>query len=170
MSDRQLHLESIGALLRGQSTLTLSTADEFGEPWATPLFYIVDEELTLYWLSSKTSLHSVNLMRSPRAAVAVYRQTDNWKGIQGVQMRGQVATVGEPARRKPLIKTYIQRFELGIAFKLAISQCHLFAFRPDFIRLIDNSKVFGSRTEIKRGPLQSWTVFNSIDTAMGDSQ
>jgi hypothetical protein len=148
MGDRQKQLETIAALLREESTLALATTDEQGQPCVAPLFYIADEELTLFWLSSETSLHSQNLKRTPAAAATIYRHTENWKEIRGVQLRGPVIVVDDPERRRALIKAYCERFQLGAVFKVAISQCGLYAMRPLFFRYIDNSKVFGHKFEI----------------------
>lgn len=156
MSDRPKELELAAALLQEQSTLTLATAGEAGEACIAPMFYIVDEELSLFWLSSQTSQHSVNLIGRPRAAATVYRHTDNWKEIRGVQMRGAVSVITDQKRRRELIKIYCQRFKLRSVFHLAISQRALFAFRPEFIRYIDNSRKFGSKIELVRGADGEW--------------
>jgi uncharacterized protein YhbP (UPF0306 family) len=158
LSDRPKELGLIASLLRGQSTLALATIDGWGEACVTPLFYIVDEELSLFWLSSETSLHSENLKRAPRAALTVYRHTDNWNGIRGVQMRGSVTVITDPRRRRDVIRIYRQRFQLGTIFRLAISQCALFAFRPDFVRYIDNTHQFRKRIELERSGLGDWKV------------
>ena len=148
MTDRQKQLEMIAALLREQNTLALATTDQRGQPCVAPLYYISDDELNLYWLSSESSLHSENLKLSPNAAAAVYRPTENWKEIRGVQLRGPVTVISDPAKRRALIKAYCERFQLGAIFKTAISQCSLYALRPVFFRYIDNSKVFGHSFEI----------------------
>jgi len=148
MNDRSKRLRRIAALLRSETTLALATADERGEPNIAPLFYLVDEDLSLYWLSSPRSLHSRNLKRAPRASAAVFRHTENWKGIRGVQMRGSVTLIAEKLRRAALIEAYCERFHLGAAFRLAICRCKLYEFRPDFIRYIDNSKGFGYKFEV----------------------
>lgn len=148
MSGRQKQLETIAALLREQSTLALATSDEQGQPCVAPLFYIADETLTIYWLSSPASLHSQNLKRVPSAAATIYRPTESWKEIRGVQLRGRVTVIADPARRRALIKAYSERFQLGAIFKAAISRCSLYALRPVFFRYIDNSKVFGHKFEI----------------------
>jgi uncharacterized protein YhbP (UPF0306 family) len=148
MSDRQKQLETIAALLREQNTLALSTADEQGQPCVAPLYYIADDELNLSWLSSESSLHSENLRRAPIAAVAIYRPTENWKEIRGVQLRGPVTVISDTTRRRALIKAYCKRFQLGAIFKPGISRCSLYALRPVFLRYIDNSKVFGHSFEI----------------------
>ncbi len=54
-------LELIAALLREETTLSLATSDANCEACVAPLFYIADKELSLYWLSSGNSLHSLNL-------------------------------------------------------------------------------------------------------------
>lgn len=144
-------LETIAAFLREQSTLALATTDEQGQPCVAPLYYIVDEDLTLFWLSSEASLHSENLKRAPSAAATIYRQSENWREIRGVQLRGTVTVIADPKRRRALIKTYCQRFQLGAVFKAAISQCSLYALRPVFFRSIDNSGVFGHKFEIALG-------------------
>ncbi|MGA3071015.1 MAG: pyridoxamine 5'-phosphate oxidase family protein [Terracidiphilus sp.] len=148
MDDRRKELETVAALLREESTLALATTDEQGQPCVTPLFYIPDEELTLFWLSSRTSLHSRNLKRAPMAAAAIYRHTENWKEIRGVQLRGPVTVIADPGRRRALIAAYCERFQLGAVFKTAIGQCTLYALRPVFFRYIDNSRVFGHKFEI----------------------
>jgi uncharacterized protein YhbP (UPF0306 family) len=152
MADKESHFESIAALLREENTLALATVDESGKPCVAPLFYITDEDLTLYWLSSATALHSVNLDRTTRAAATVYRHTENWKQICGLQMRGQVTAITQRDHRGALIKQYRERFQLGAVFRLAISRSVLYAFRPDYFRYIDNSVRLGYRFEFIPGP------------------
>jgi uncharacterized protein YhbP (UPF0306 family) len=135
-------------LLRQESTLALATSDEQGEPCIAPLFYLAGPDLSLFWLSSPNSRHSLNLIRTPRAAATVYRHAEQWREICGVQMRGTVTVIEEPSRRKALIKQYCERFQLGTIFHLAIGRSGLYAFRPDFCRYLDNSKRFGYRFEV----------------------
>lgn len=156
MGSRPKELELIDALLRKQSTLALSTTDEVGLPCVAPLFYLVDEDLNLYWLSSATSLHSVNLNRVPTAAATVYRDVQSWKDICGVQMHGTVTVITDKNRRREVINAYCQRFQLGTLFRFPISKCALFAFRPEFIRYIDNSRRFGSKIELERNDHGGW--------------
>jgi uncharacterized protein YhbP (UPF0306 family) len=148
MGDRRKELETIASLLREESTLALATTDEQGQPCVAPLFYIADEELTLFWFSSRASLHSRNLKRAPMAAAAIYRHTENWKEIRGVQLRGPVTVIADKERRRALIAAYCERFRLGALFKTAIGRCSLYALRPVFFRYIDNSRVFGHKFEI----------------------
>jgi uncharacterized protein YhbP (UPF0306 family) len=144
-------LELVSALLSEETTLTLATTNEAGEAAATPLFYLAGEGLGIYWLSSPKSGHSLNLLRKAEAAVTVYRSAASWKEICGVQMRGRVGTVTEPARRKALLASYCERFKLGGVFSLAIRQSALYGFEAEWIRYIDNAKRFGYKFELENG-------------------
>jgi nitroimidazol reductase NimA-like FMN-containing flavoprotein (pyridoxamine 5'-phosphate oxidase superfamily) len=93
-------LDQIAALLKSESTLALATCCEDGAPHVAPLFYIAGENLELYWFSSPSSRHSSNLEANRAAAVTVYRPTEEWKEIRGVQMRGVVSIVAAGAQRE----------------------------------------------------------------------
>jgi len=157
MNKPQQHLEQVAALLREQTTFSLATTGEDGEPCVAPLFYMVGEELSLYWLSSPSSRHSRNLLKTPRAAAAVYGSAASWQEIRGVQMRGAVSIITEPKRRTALVKAYCERFQLGSVFRLAIRRSTLFVLQPDFIRFIDNARGFGSNVELAR-QAHGWTL------------
>ena len=150
-------LELIAALLREETTLSLATSGEGGAVCVAPLFYIVDEEFSLYWFSSKSSLHSLNLKRTPRAAATVYRSAKSWREICGVQLRGEVSKVAEPERRATLVEAYCERFTLGRVFRLALHTSDLYSLRPEFFRYIDNARGFGYKFELTRRP-EGWSL------------
>jgi len=137
--------------------LSLATTGEDGAPCATPLFYIADRRLSLYWLSSESSLHSLNLTKTPRAAATVHGNAASWKEIRGLQMRGSTSIITDPERRGVLVKDYCERFKLGTVFRLAIRHSALYSFQPEFLRYIDNSRGFGYKFELTR-PLEGWTL------------
>ena len=143
-------IQSIRDLLESQSTMTLATVDEHGVPDATPLFYLLQDDMTLYWLSSATSRHSVNLCRQPQTAVSVYVSVSRWELIRGVQMEGTAREVTDRKRCEEVISAYRNRFQLGAMLSLAISQSSVYEFRPAWLRYIDNSRGFGYQIEIKR--------------------
>jgi hypothetical protein len=157
MKQPREQLKLVAALLAEETTLALATGGEGGLAAVTPLFYIADEELTLYWLSSEASPHSQNLKNEPRAAVTVYRKAESWRQIRGLQMRGLVSKVASPERRRALLKTYCERFKLGRVFRVAIRQNVLYEFHPNFIRYIDNAKGFGCKLELTRQP-EGWIL------------
>jgi uncharacterized protein YhbP (UPF0306 family) len=152
MNELRKQLKLVAALLAEETTLALATSGEEGLAAVTPLFYINDEKLSLYWLSSEASPHSQNLTNEPRAAVTVYRKAESWRQIRGVQMRGLVSKVARPEGRRALLAAYGERFKLGRVLRLAIRQSALYEFQPDFIRYIDNARGFGYRFELTRQP------------------
>jgi uncharacterized protein YhbP (UPF0306 family) len=162
MNGPRKQIELAAAFLREQTTLSLATTGEQSEACVAPLFYIVDKELSLYWLSSENSLHSQNIERAPRAAATVYCATENWKEIRGVQLRGTVSKVTDPVRRAALIKVYCERFKIGRVLRLAIRQSALYAFQPEFLRSIDNARGFGFKFELTRHP-EGWSLTRPTD-------
>jgi uncharacterized protein YhbP (UPF0306 family) len=157
MKSARKQLELVAALLGEETTLSLATTGEDGQACVAPLFYIVDKELSLYWFSSESSLHSLNLAATPRAAATVYRSVENWKKIRGVQLRGAVSMVIEPVRRTALVKTYCERFKLGRVPRLVLRSSVLYCLEPEFFRYIDNTRGFGFKFELTRGP-ESWSL------------
>jgi len=160
MSGARKQLELVAAILNEETTLSLATAGEGGQPCVAPLFYIVDRNLSLYWLSSESSLHSRNLAVNPRAAATVYRSVESWKKIRGVQLRGIVNEVIDPERRDSLLKAYCERFQLGRVLRPALRLSAMYALQPDFIRYIDNARGFGFKFELTRTP-QGWSLTRS---------
>ncbi len=62
-------------LLAANRYLVLATADENGQPWATPVFFAPLDRQTLCWVSSPNSRHSRNIARRPTIAITVYDST-----------------------------------------------------------------------------------------------
>jgi hypothetical protein len=148
--NREKELETIARLLRTQSTLTLSTTGADGDPHATSLFYLAGPELGLFWFSSPSSRHSRNLAKDSRAAVAIYRATEDWRKICGVQMHGKAQKILDRTVRQKITKQYGERFCLGSLFRVAMSRNSLYVFRPTWIRYLDNSRRFGFKFEVTR--------------------
>jgi uncharacterized protein YhbP (UPF0306 family) len=148
---RQEKIERIHEILASQSTLTLATADAKGTPRSTPLFYIADQDLRLYWFSSPRSPHSRNNARCAKAAISIHAPTDRWREILGLQATGSVSIVGDPEQRRALTHQYRERFQLGALFAAALRSHTLYCFEPDWIRVTDNSVRFGYRFEISFG-------------------
>lgn len=140
-------LRKVSEFLASQSTLVLSTRSEDGSIHATPLFYLPQDNLDLIWLSSPRSLHSRSLRIEPRASLAIFHSTFEWRKIAGVQMHG-VCSLVEGAERSLMVDAYCARFELGAVPTLAISRSCVYRFRPQWIRYIDNRKCFGYSFEL----------------------
>lgn len=142
---------AVGQFLAGQSTLTLATVNAAGEPLAASLFFVSDAALNVYWVSGAHSRHSVNLAANPRAAVTVHNITWTWTEIAGVQMEGQVAVVPAGAAWQDVWALYERKFPFVAAFQAEVSRSNFYHFSPAWARLIDNSRGFGHKEEIRLG-------------------
>ena len=150
MENRNEQVDLIRALLSSQSTLALATGSD-GSPHVAPLFYLLRPDLSLCWLSAASSLHSKNLVANPAASVTVYRPTENWKEICGVQMKGTVEIIRERKHRAAILDAYMERFSLKGVLRVAIARSRLYSFRPAWVRYIDNSCGFGYKFELMLG-------------------
>lgn len=139
---------SIQSFLRRQTTLVLATADDGAKPRSTPLFFIADDQLRMYWFSSPNSRHSRNCARHPRVSVAVFRNTRRWQEIRGAQMDGRVSVVADRTLRRELTRKYCIRFRLDGNFETAIRRSVLYCFTPARARYLDNSRKFGNKFEL----------------------
>jgi uncharacterized protein YhbP (UPF0306 family) len=133
----------VAELLHSQTTLVLATSGD--HPIATPLFFAADAELNLYWLSSDDSRHSRNLLAGPSCSVTVFAPVDDWRAIRGVQMEGEA---GRVADREPALALYRRRFSLGPELDGTIAASGVYAFRPRWLRYLDNAFGFGFKHEM----------------------
>ncbi len=68
--------------------MTLASADEFGRPWASPVYYAHADYRELYWVSYPTSRHSRNLAERGHVSIVAF---DSHRAIntgQAVFMEG----------------------------------------------------------------------------------
>lgn len=142
------HRQQVAAFLKSQSTLSLATTAGDGRPQVAPLFYLADDHLRLYWLSSASSRHSRNVRLRPQSAVSVYCPTEEWEKIRGVQMQGTVAIVTGRSEHCEIVEAYCTRFRLGPQFRATIARSRPYRFQPEWIRFLDNSKRFGYKFEL----------------------
>lgn len=145
MSDTR---EVIQAFLESQSTLALATVNAAGQAEVAPLYYVSDEALNLFWLSSESSRHSVNLAARPRVAATVYPRVWNWNDIRGVQLEGEAQAVRDEFVRERVLQRYLAKFLLPASFDAIIATTMLYVLKPQWIRWSDNSVSFGYKTEI----------------------
>ncbi len=105
---------------------SVSTVNEDGSPWATPVHIFYDDE-ALYWFSHDTARHSQNISRDARVSVNVW-SPDESKGPKGVYFNGQAEVLGaaETAEKKQLVVDRIgvvpKVFEGATAYRLAFGR------------------------------------------------
>ncbi|GAB4556512.1 MAG: hypothetical protein Kow0047_00040 [Anaerolineae bacterium] len=146
------------AFLQAHTTLTLATVAEDGSPQAAAVFFAFDEDLRLYFLSEPSSRHAQNLTRSPRVAVTIQDDGQDWREIQGLQLEGEASLVSDPRAQARAARIYGQRFgfvgellrgtgEGALALVGPLARSRFYVISPTWIRLIDNRVRFGYKEE-----------------------
>ena len=60
------------AIIDANLYMTLATADESGRPWASPVYFAVDDYREFIWVSRPESTHSRNLEVRPELGIAIF--------------------------------------------------------------------------------------------------
>jgi hypothetical protein len=151
--------EEIRRMLEAHNTLTLASVQD-GMPWAATVFYASDDKLNLYFVSDQRTRHARDMAANPAVALAINADVDNWNDVRGLQIEGVAARV-EGAERARALAIYLARFlsvkalfetprsadEQAIAQRL--KNTDFWRVTPRFIRLIDNGRGFGFKTELR---------------------
>ena len=121
--------------LRRHHVLTLATVAE-GVPYCSNAFYCYDKERNLLvFTSDPATRHAQEMERNPRVAASVVLETKIVGRVQGLQLCGTAARADEAARR-----AYLKRFPYA-----ALAELTLWAIRPDYMKLTDNTLGFGKK-------------------------
>jgi uncharacterized protein YhbP (UPF0306 family) len=129
------------------ATMTLATTGEAGAVHAAPVYFAAGEDLKLYFFSSADSQHSQDLKQYPQAAVAIYPEVSGWQAIHGLQLRGQVGIVLPGEEWQAVWAVYAAKFPFVKALKAIVASNELYAFTPQWLRLVDNRRSFGFKQE-----------------------
>ncbi|WP_067677205.1 pyridoxamine 5'-phosphate oxidase family protein [Nocardia miyunensis] len=136
--------------LTEHNTLTLAYADEDG-PQACAVFYATTETGTLIFTSSSHTRHGRALTARTSVPVAFTIQQDGqaWTDIRGIQGTGTCTAVPAAARSRAQA-AYLARFEFIAKNPPLVQQLDssdLWKITPNHLRLTDNSRGFGHKTE-----------------------
>ncbi|MCA9285199.1 MAG: pyridoxamine 5'-phosphate oxidase family protein [Phycisphaerales bacterium] len=143
-------------MIESQRTLVLSTADP--DPWCAPVYYLYDDR-RFHFFSSPGSRHIGAARRARRCAAAIFRDSDDWRRIEGLQMEGRVEETPLGPRTSAAFARYVARFPtvrdlfagdaLDLDRFLARSRTRLYAFVPDRVHYLNNEAGLGKRSEIR---------------------
>lgn len=138
--------------LNNHHVATLATYGNDG-PWAAAVFYVNDGD-TIFFLSSPTSRHCLNLEQDPRVAVTIQEDYSDWLEIKGVQFEG-VATEISGVEEEKARKLYGQKFpvvgmlaQAPSAIVKALAKVRWYRIVPKRLYFIDNSLGLGNRDEV----------------------
>lgn len=81
-------------ILSGNDVFFLATTGGIGEPNGNMAFFAFDDDLSMYFVSDRSTRHSANLVRDQRAAAAVHLPPPAFgEGLRGAQLRGSAGEV-----------------------------------------------------------------------------
>jgi uncharacterized protein YhbP (UPF0306 family) len=134
----------------GVESLPGGTADSGpAVPHAASVFYAVDDDLRLIFLSKSSSTHGLHIGNAAPVAVTVTEQYEDWEDIRGVQLWGDAKRVGGPAkviamaaylRRFPYVDDLLEQPRLAAAMR----SVSVYRVEPRRVALTDNTTgVFG---------------------------
>lgn len=164
---QQQDRDAVRHMLESHNTITLATCNG-GRPWAASLFFASDKRLNLYFVSDHRTRHARHIQDCDSAVATVNADCDRWLDVKGLQVEGRVSVVSGVDRMTAL-GHYLAKFrdvralfeapqgddEETIAKRLKAA--NMYRLEPSWIRLIDNSRWFGYKTEFE------------IDTSKGNS-
>ena len=140
--------QQIETFLATCKTASLATVDAHGNPCAANIQYVHDASFRLYWVSSMSSAHSVNVGAKPQAAVTIYAHQDQPESIHGLQLRG-VGSMLDSSELEDAYKLYAAKypFVTGPPYDKAMKLQLFYRFTPTWLRWIDNRRGFGWKVE-----------------------
>jgi len=138
--------------LRDHHAATVATGSA-GDIWAAAVFY-VNDGYTLYFLSSPTSRHTLNLVQNPRVAVTIQEDCPDWLEIKGVQIEGVAGEISG-AEEERARRLYGEKFpvvgklaQAPAAIVKALAKVRWYKIVPRRLYFIDNSVRLGHRDEV----------------------
>ena len=82
-------MEEIYKILKSVRYATISTVNKSALPWASPVWYVFDSNLNIYWWSPIDSVHSQNIDNQHEVFITIFDSTmPEGKGI-GVYMKAK---------------------------------------------------------------------------------
>jgi uncharacterized protein YhbP (UPF0306 family) len=107
MEEKELKLVIL-QYLENHNTVSLATERE-GLPHAAAVFY-VNIGFNLYFLSSPDSRHAQNFFHNHNVSATINEDYSNWLLIKGIQLEGQIESLGGILKNREIAKTYVEKF------------------------------------------------------------
>jgi len=139
--------------LLNSPSMTICTSTSQAVPHAAMVYFVADDRLNLYFLSAPSSQHVQDLAANPLAAITIdplaegSLRVEGWQEIHGLQMRGRVTEVPNGFQSVTDWVRYVAKFPYVKNLAIEVLKNRFYAFKPDWIRLVDNRVRFGYKQE-----------------------
>lgn len=136
--------------LKQQKLLALSTVDEHNNPWICNVYYSVDSELNLFFVSSPESNHGQHLNKNSQVAFSIawfdQENLGNRKAVQGTGICERVKQKSEVLRLLENHYKYYPSWKSTINFK-AMAEDKIasrpYVIKPTYMKFW-NDELFGN--------------------------
>ena len=75
---------------------TVATSDKNGQPWNSPVRYVHDDNLNIYWFSDKEGQHSKNVRENENVFIVIYDSTVPEGNGDGLYIQAKAYEVVDP--------------------------------------------------------------------------
>lgn len=97
-----MNKEKYQSILEKVRYCTVSTVDQDGKPWAAPVWYVSDENDTIYWWSPTTSQHSENIAKNSNVYLTIFDSSAPEGEGLGLYIRAEAHEVSEEDLEKAM--------------------------------------------------------------------
>jgi uncharacterized protein YhbP (UPF0306 family) len=109
------------------------------QPWIANVYFVADENLNFYWLSTPARRHSRELSINHKAAIAIVIKKD--QPVIGIQAEGSVEQEHSLKKISEIMPIYIKKYGSGKDFlrlvKAAKNDHVMYRFTPEYLQLFD---------------------------------
>ena len=139
-------------LIETQRTLVLGTADP--EPWCAPVYYVYLQP-SFFFFSKAESRHVSGALESDRCAASIFRDGDDWREIEGLQMDGRLKRIRVGGNAVAVFRAYLNKFPdvqtscLDLTRFMQHFRTQLFAFTPERLFYLNNQAGLDKRRPIQ---------------------
>ena len=96
------------AIIDANSYMTLATADDTGDPWASPVWFAHEQYKTFVWMSEPAARHSRNIAVRSSTAIVIFDSTIAPAVRNAVYIAAEAALVPD-ADLDPLVRVFATR-------------------------------------------------------------
>lgn len=95
----------------------MSVGTYYKKPWAASVFYLFDDDFSMWFVSNPKTIHCRNIHKNPLVSIVIANSGQNPKGDKiGLQARGKVKKVTSVAELKEIIKAWNKRGFVPITY------------------------------------------------------
>ena len=135
-------------IIKNNRYLTLATSDE-NVPWASPVFYCVNDRYDFYFVSEKGTLHVQNAGKNSKVAVAIFDSHQKEGEGTGIQFSGIISEIPEADFPQALTTYHTTFIELTPEKLSGASPYRMYKIVPDKIFILDPQSKADKRVEVK---------------------